>query len=236
MVTSEIRAGGIVRIMRHLFRKLMVIILLAGFFLEESSSSTIQPVQTSSPSAQAQVQVSTALLSATTVASTINITQQDYVNALARWQAQGVSEYEITLIDSSRMDIGGKMKLRIALDRGNPRLVEYTMLSQTRPQLVPLSTLSADELDHLRGLSVEAMFGVIGELFNGNPPGLTRPNFDYDIAFDPELGYPTHVYSRLFNPQNGVFISECCISYEVLDLNVLQRSVPGMPRTGNPEP
>jgi hypothetical protein len=166
---------------------------------------------------------------------TINITQQEYETALAQWQSHHIQDYEITLVDSSQMIIGGKMRLRFELNGAEPQLIEYIALGQDQPRDVPLDTLSADDKDHLQGLSVEEMFNLIGGLFSGKNAIPSSPASDYDIAFDPILGYPTHIYSRAFSPQ-GAPVTECCLSYEVLAVDILRTSTPGMPRTGNSGP
>ena len=203
------------------------------------SCNTQTTSQTGKPQAltiPAQQSGSATVLSARVEPRT-NVTQQQYENALAKWYARAVLEYEITLIDSSAMGMGGKLRLHIKADSNEPRLVSYTDLNYDQPQIIPLETLTEDELDYLRGLSVEKMFRLLGMLFTGELANTSGLTVYYDVEFDPTLGYPIRVHSRAF-PQGGAAVTDCCISYEVLSLRVLTSatSVPGMPRTGNRSP
>jgi len=163
-----------------------------------------------------------------------NITQTEYEQALAKWRARKVSEYEITLIDATRMDIGGKLRLRIKVESGEPRVVSYTDLNQERSQVVPLDTLSADEQDYLPQLSVERMFRLLGKLFTGEWANSYAYAARYEVGFDSVLGYPTYVHSWI--TEQGLPINNGGIGFEVLSVQILKSNVPGMPKTGNPGP
>jgi hypothetical protein len=217
---------------RLLFRSAAAALLI-GIILQQGCSSAAQPDNVQSLGVPTQLQATATVLPKPDE-TVINFTQQEYENAVARWHAQNVLEYEITLIDSSRMVVGGKMRLRIRVDGGEPRLVEYARLSQDQPEIIPLDTLSTDDLEYLRGLSVEAMFDLLGRVFDGGLTAPSGPIFEYDVAFEPSLGYPTHVYSRIFSREGGLSPTECCLSYEVLDLKIIRGITPGMPKSGNP--
>ncbi|MGI8588648.1 MAG: hypothetical protein ACR2M0_13325 [Chloroflexia bacterium] len=163
-----------------------------------------------------------------------NITQAEYEQALAKWRARGVSEYEITLIDATRLDIGGKLRLRIKVENGEPRVVSYTDLNQGRSQVIPLDTLSADKRDYLPELSVERMFRLLGKLFTGEWANSYAYSAHYEVGFDPALGYPTYVHSWIV--EKGYRIYDAGIGFEVLSVHILKSNVPGMPKTGNPDP
>jgi hypothetical protein len=165
----------------------------------------------------------------------VNVTQQDYQDALTKWRAQGIREYEITLIDSTAMGKGGKLRLRIRVEGTGPRVMSYTDLNSYQPQVIPLESLGADDLAHLRDLSVEAMFSLIRDLFNGKRTNPTDPVSEYDIAFDATLGYPIHVYSRIVSRDGNLSPTECCISYEVVSLTIFESTTPGMPKSGHPD-
>src|SRR6266487_1619249 len=47
------------------------------------------------------------------VSLSTNITRLDYETALYKWRARRVLEYELTVSDLSRMDMGGDLTLRI---------------------------------------------------------------------------------------------------------------------------
>lgn len=165
----------------------------------------------------------------------INITQKEYDDALAKWRSHSVVEYEITLRDSTYMRIGGRLSLRIKVEQGEPTLVRYTDLSGDQPRIIPLEVVPSDELEFLRGRSVEGMFALLGMVLAGDDSNPRAFGNDYDVAFDPTLGYPLHVRSEAVAPGLGR-ATDCCISYNVLSLQIIKSSAPGMPKTGRPSP
>jgi hypothetical protein len=164
----------------------------------------------------------------------INITETEYENALARWRARSIEEYEITLADSTRMAGGGRLRLRIRVDNGEPILVSYTDLNGEQPKAIPVETLDAEELAFLRERSVEGMFGLIGEVFTGTYSDTGNVVNEYEIEFDNELGYASRVHSRVLLREGGITVTECCIYYDVIGVKILRTNTPGMPRSGNP--
>jgi hypothetical protein len=164
----------------------------------------------------------------------INITEAEYENALSRWRARGIEEYEITLADSTRMAGGGKLRLRVRVENGEPILVSYADLNGEQPKAVPLDVLDAKELAFLRERSVEGMFGLIGEVFRGTYSDTGNVVNEYKIEFDKELGYPSRVHSRILLREGGITVTECCIYYDVIGVKILKSHTPGMPRSGNP--
>lgn len=209
---------------------LLLVVLLCGCRSAARESSQTGALQAQVPTVQEQTSNHPGRR-AGPADPTLNITQQEYENALAKWQSYGVVEYEITFADSTYMGRGGNVKLRFKINRGKPTLVAYTDLNKDKPQVVPLTTLVKDDLEFLRGRSVEEMFRLIGMLFKEQPPTSLAFGNDYEVAFDSTLGYPLHVHSRVFTSQQ-TSVTDCCISYEVLSLRIIERSTPGMPKTG----
>jgi hypothetical protein len=164
----------------------------------------------------------------------INITEEEYENALARWRARGIEEYEITLIDATRMGGGGRLSLHIRVENGEPILVSYTDLNGEQPRAISLDTLDAGDLAFLRERSVEGSFSLIGGVFSETYSGSGNVISEYRIAFDKELGYASRVHSRLLLREGGIMPTECCIHYDVISVKVLKSNTPGMPRAGNP--
>ncbi len=162
----------------------------------------------------------------------INVSQEEYQDALARWRAQDVVEYQITLVDSTYMAIGGEARLHFKVEQGHSSLISYTNLSGDQPEIFPVATLSSDELEFWQSRSVEGMFQLIGLVFRGESSSSQVYGDDYDVAFHPTLGYPLHVHSRVL-PAHGLSPTECCIYYEVLHLKIIRyKDTPGMPKTG----
>src|SRR5579859_1655267 len=164
-----------------------------------------------------------------------NITQAEYAQALARWRARGVSEYEITLIDHIGIDYAGKVRLRIQVVGGEPRVLGDTDLNGDRPRIIPVDTLSAYDQESLRSLSVEDQFRFLGRiLFTDRPTLLPGTAAVYEVTFDPVLGYPTRVHS--FAAERRYIVPDSTNDYDVLSVHILQSSAPGMPKTGHPGP
>jgi hypothetical protein len=164
----------------------------------------------------------------------INITEEEYETALAKWRARGVEEYEITIVDATRMGGGGRFSLHIRVENGEPILVSYTDLNGEQPQSIPLDTLDADDLAFLRERSVEGSFALIGGVFRQTFSDTGNVIHEYKIKFDKELGYPSGVHSRLLSREGGLMPTECCIHYDVISVKILKSDTPGMPRSGNP--
>ena len=125
----------------------------------------------------------------------VNIARHEYDNALARWRARGVLEYEMTLVDSTYMGMGGNIRLRFWVKSGDAKLTSYTDLNGDQPRVIPLSTLSADDVDYLNSLSIESRFNLIESVFTGKIVNTPDYASYFDIAFDPILGYPTNIHS-----------------------------------------
>jgi len=191
-----------------------------------SATSTVGAIATppsSSPTPQLQ-----------SVAPDTNISQAEFEQALLRWQAHCVSEYVITVDAEAGPASPGKVRLHIKIQNGKPQVVGYTNLNGEQPQVIPLDTLSSYDRDFLQSLSVERLFQLAGEAFASEARVPAGYNIYYNIAFDPILGYPTLV--AIAGSYNRVLIHDGASGYEVLDLQILKSSAPGMPKTGHPGP
>ncbi|MDQ5823279.1 MAG: hypothetical protein M3441_03595 [Chloroflexota bacterium] len=161
-----------------------------------------------------------------------NVTQEEHENALARWRSHGVVEYELTVIDASYMTMGGKAQLHFKVEQGAPTLVSYTDLGGEQPRLIPLATLSSEEMEFWRIRSVEGMLEFIGVLLTEEPAYARLYGNDFDIAFHPTLGYTLYLDAYAVLPQGGR-ATDCCLHYQVLDLRIIKHTTtPGMPDTG----
>jgi hypothetical protein len=126
-----------------------------------------------------------------TIPPRINITRSEYEQALARWKAQKVEEYEITV--DIRAYFGGSHTLRVS-DNGNK-------VEQLAPVAQEASDLPPVVMDYLKRNTVEAMFGQIGEVFadidSSGTPARTESEDVYmdQVRFDTVLGYPQHMKS-----------------------------------------
>jgi hypothetical protein len=125
-----------------------------------------------------------------TIPPRINISRSEYEQALAKWKAQKVEEYEITV--HVRAFAGGAWTLRVR-DYGNK-------VEQVAPVVRPTLGLTAEDIeDIIKVDTVEAMFAQIGEVFadidsSGTPSRTESWDVYMDqVRFDPVLGYPQHM-------------------------------------------
>jgi hypothetical protein len=122
--------------------------------------------------------------------NTINVTQSDYDQALQKWTARGVSEYEIS-IHSGADDI----TLRVSGGVDTIQVLQHLHSgSPANEQRLPAGAAL------LRRMTVDLLFQNVKEAldFNALGGGSNRPGsndvyfFDYSARFNPDLGYPTY--------------------------------------------
>jgi uncharacterized ubiquitin-like protein YukD len=123
----------------------------------------------------------------------INITRSEYEQALAKWKAQKVEEYEIT-VDITAFG-AGTSTLRVS-DYGNK-------VEQLAPIVRPTLGLTAKDIEaSIKWDTIEGMFDEIDA-------ALAASNVDwnfhakYQVSFDPALGYPQHMARRVLNMSHG---------------------------------
>lgn len=161
---------------------------------------------------------------------TINITRNDYETALAKWRAQEVYEYEIEVEHVARMPFEGT--LHVTGDQ-----VEVLPIIIDGESYIPIGGIVED-------YTVAALFEQVDAILTH---GLCTATGEwafpvaYQIAFDPEKGYPTVVERDANEPpewqQEGRYSTlPAHSSYwiKVKGLKVLRTGVPGMPSTGHP--
>lgn len=122
----------------------------------------------------------------------INVTRKDYDDAIAKWRAADVREYEMVAdYQSGNAEMGGDWKLRVRdgkiveIYRGDVRVI-IDDSSIPNPEANP---------SNLRFLTVEAQFEAIRKLFEdpssrGIVIGGKRYEAQYRIKFNDGLGYP----------------------------------------------
>jgi hypothetical protein len=160
-----------------------------------------------------------------------NITQADYEQALAKWRSYGITEYEITIDDASGMVMVGKVRLRIKIVDGKPYIINYTDLNGTRPEKIDVDDYTREQLS---SLTVERQFDLIGTRLNNKISLSPGVGVHYTIRFDPFFGYPDQV--DVIGTFNGLIRNDGVSIYEVLSLRILKSNLPGMPKTGHPDP
>ena len=121
--------------------------------------------------------------------NTINFTQSDYDQALQKWSALGVSEYEIA-IRSGAHDITLSVK-------GGADTIEVLQHLESGSPVNELSLPTGAAL--LRRVTVDLLFQRAKEAldataFGGSSSIGTEEEYflDFSMRFDPTLGYPTY--------------------------------------------
>jgi hypothetical protein len=122
----------------------------------------------------------------------VNITRSDYDQALIEWRSQGIEEYQIEVVYTQKgcglaePIICGTWTLKV---RGDEiEIIGYKWINDqiTRdPSVMP---------EDLRFLTVDGLFVEVNRLLRDGPFTYSRDIFlDYDVQFDPQMGYPTAI-------------------------------------------
>lgn len=154
--------------------------------------------------------------------STINITRSDYDQALAKWNAQAITEYEL-VIHSDTDDV----TLRVNVPEGIVDILQHLHGGSPLGETIPTNSAL------LRRITVERLFdraneglGIILNEANSDVP-LTMHNvfYDYNVRFDQQRGYPTYfsVYRRFTQlPREVIWRKTLQEPIEVRSLKVIK--------------
>ncbi|MDQ5825178.1 MAG: DUF6174 domain-containing protein [Chloroflexota bacterium] len=167
-----------------------------------------------------------------TYTPTINITRNDYEAALAKWRVQQIYEYEVNVEHVAMMGFRG----RIHVTGDHVEVLPTIINGEPR---IPAGKARAGDY------TVEALFDQVDIILTqGLCPATGEWAFPvaYDVAFHPDMGYPTHIERRGYTPpewgQDGRFSTAPAHSsywITVSNLQVIRTGVPGMPGSGHPE-
>jgi len=158
----------------------------------------------------------------------LNITRNEYDEALAKWRSQAVQEYEIITEDLHFGSLAGTWKLMVRVTGGEPQVISFKYLDgvSASPE-----HMTDHDVNYLTSLTVESIFDDLDSGLRSVETNDKRAcQAFYQVSFHPTLGYPTSFYYGLVN----VFDASSRIT--VQSLRVLRRFTPGMPSTGNPGP
>jgi hypothetical protein len=149
----------------------------------------------------------------------INITRGEYEQALARWQAQKIEEYKITT--DTKAFLGGTLTVHVS-DFGN-RVEEFG------PKVRPFYTLATDEIEYLKKDTVEGLFATIDAILKDNEviksaayTGSGHFYMAYQVSFDPQLGYPSHIVGRPITDP-GAYVDDADWDETVLSLDIIKQ-------------
>jgi hypothetical protein len=152
----------------------------------------------------------------------INITRQQYEEALAKWRAAGIEEYEVTVAIYAYP--GGTNTLRVG-DHGKKILI-------LQPSPTPAITPDPQYPEYLQEYTIEGMFAEIDDALKSVATAdidtaLTKDGFytAYSVEFDPDLGYPVQISTASITAPN-VVISDGFSVQTVKELRLVKRSAP----------
>jgi len=156
-----------------------------------------------------------------------NITRADYNAALAKWQRQGISDYEISVYQLS-LGVNGVYRLRVQGD-------QVTVLSNPYiyPQYPTATPYPAHDSERI--YTVAGLFAEIDEDLTVVERGKSYGGFVYWVLFDPVLGYPNSIGSGCEGPiYPGAYecASDTGVSKIVRSLTVLAPTLTATPVTG----
>jgi hypothetical protein len=141
------------------------------------------------PSSSSSVEDPSKVTSAT-FTPTININRADYETALAKWQSQGVQEYQLAVKEVSLL--GGSWTLHVTGDAVQVLRDPSLELSAPRPAS-----------EHEQAYSIKGLFSQVDEILtSGLCPrtGVWAFPMAYTVRFDEALGYPSYIERRGWEP------------------------------------
>ncbi|HYO48593.1 MAG TPA: DUF6174 domain-containing protein [Chloroflexia bacterium] len=217
--------------LRNIFAAVLPVLILAA--CGPAATQPSAPAVTQEPSPSVSVAQPTEIPQPAQQAG-INITQAQYDEALAKWRASGVGEYEMVAEYQAFSLYAGTLTLRV---KGGEVVEVINFERGGRAAGTPIP-----DLTQLKFLTVEALFEKIGEALAMRPWEVSSESdvpLDYKVEFDPTLGFPTLLQiTALPNPISGAQVADVDTTTRVLSVKKLGSSdTPGMPRSGaEPQP
>jgi Family of unknown function (DUF6174) len=148
-----------------------------------------------------------------TEAPFINITREQYEQALATWKSQGAEEYEVTVTYGAFSLWSGVWTLKVS-----PDSVEALSFSRGDPA-EPTAIPQADQ-SFLRMLTVEGQFEDIKRAMDNPEESPTT----WTVEFHPTQGYPTSVIAR-----DKPYIADAGYSWSAQELKITKTGTPIVP-------
>jgi hypothetical protein len=127
---------------------------------------------------------------------TINITAEQYEEAIAKWHAHDVEEYEISLHYLMGISVAD-LTLRVNDSLNDIHVVHH---SNSEGNDSPPGPLDRNRYGWLQEYTVDKLFTRVADILSNGPFEMGEVGtdmfafyYDYDIQFDPALGYPTNI-------------------------------------------
>lgn len=177
---------------------LAALVALAGCDLSTAPAAppatATDPMQTALPSPT----VATPITVPTPSVIWVNVTREQYDQALAKWLSQGVEEYEARVEYHGYSAFMGIWTLRVKTAGGNYEVLDYTRepgldapVGDTGSQgQMPTNEAGRKHVkEELKYLTIEGQFEDLGTIVAGRGVGC----FTTEATFDPRLGHPTNI-------------------------------------------
>ncbi|MDQ2809122.1 MAG: DUF6174 domain-containing protein [Chloroflexota bacterium] len=201
-------------------RNQMDLVLLSLLFLATTACDTAivaTPIPPITPTV--------ARIVATATPPRINVTLEEYQQALAKWRRQGIEEYEITVYYSTYSPLLGDWTLQVHTQGDTATVTNYKRVSDAAPpsigfgspSFMPTTTFEIAELKkELEIMTIETRFQDIARAlaWSGQVP------YNIHAQFDPTLGNPT-AFATI-----GVTEGE---TWNLKQLKVLKQTIPPTP-------
>jgi hypothetical protein len=158
------------------------------------SATSVRPTHTAPPLPG----TATPIVVPTPTVVWVNVTRQQYEQALAMWRSQGIEEYEARVEYHAYTELMGIWTLRVKTVGGDYEVLDYTRepgldppLEYTgSPRRMPTDEAGKDYLkEQLKYLTIEGQFKDLGTIVAGRGVGC----FTTEATFDPRLGNPTKI-------------------------------------------
>lgn len=128
----------------------------------------------------------------------INITKEEYEQALVKWRSQAIEEYEIKVRYTAYSSLMGIWTLHVKSAGDDAEVLDYVResgLEAPEGGVGSHNQMPTDEeginylKEQLEYLTIEGQFKSINHVFSKEWQGLREVN----VRFDPEFGYPSDV-------------------------------------------
>ncbi|MDQ2809979.1 MAG: DUF6174 domain-containing protein [Chloroflexota bacterium] len=198
---------------------ILILSLVAACDSSPAPTPTLVPVPTvtQSPSPPAPT-----VAVSPTIPPRINITRADYTAALAKWQRQGITDYEISVYQLS-LGVNGVSRLRVQGDQATVLANPYQYPDDELARIYTVAGLFAEVDAALREVEQDGAYGRSFPMV-------------YNVTFDSVLGYPRHFDQGCYEPMTdspSVCPSDTFVTRKVQSLTVLAAgtATPSVPAT-----
>ncbi len=185
------------------------------------------PTAVATPTEEATATPFVPALSPTPLINSLHFTREQFDQAWALWQAQGIEEYEMTVYYVAYSALMARWTLHIRVtDEGN-EILSYVRDPSSpvpptdglgAPQWLPTAEPEITGLkSYLQSLTIESEFAELRYLLD-HPDSERLSAVDYYVSFEATQGYPVQVHAI-----DKPFVADAGYKLDVLKFEVLKR-------------